>query len=258
MRNIHTQKASRRVVHCLACFLLLTATCWYDLLFINTADAAGPQDDSHSIAMRMKMIQEQLVRRGIDSQKVLEAFRNVPRHFFVPETYRSMAYDDRPLPIGKGQTISQPYIVAFMTQALDLKSTDRVLEVGTGSGYQAAILAELCDAVYTVEIIESLGTGAGRLLQKMGYANVFVKIGDGYQGWQEHAPYDAIVVTCAPTQIPGPLKEQLAEGGKMIIPVGAQFAQELILLEKKEGELIEKNVLPVMFVPMIDESGNIY
>ncbi len=204
------------------------------------------------------MIHEQLEKRGIKSQRVLNAFRKVERHLFVPEEYRSMAYADRALPIGKSQTISQPYIVAFMTESLDLKSTDRVLEVGTGSGYQAAILAEMCDTVYSIEVIESLGKKAGRLLRKIGYLNITLKIGDGYQGWKTHAPYDAIIVTCAPTQIPAPLKDQLAEGGRMIIPVGEQYVQELILLKKKNGRLREKKVLPVMFVPMVDEVGKIY
>lgn len=204
------------------------------------------------------MIYEQLEKRGIKSQQVLDAFRKVKRHQFVPEEYRSMAYADQALPIGKGQTISQPYIVAYMTEALDLKSTDCVLEVGTGSGYQAAILAELCDTVYSIEIIESLGNNAKKLLKKIGYSNIVTKIGDGYQGWKTHAPYDAIIVTCAPTQIPEPLKDQLAEGGRMIIPVGEQYVQELILLEKKNGQLRKKKVLPVMFVPMVNETGRIY
>ena len=204
------------------------------------------------------MIDEQLKKRGVESQQVLDAFARVPRHLFVPEEYRTMAYADRALPIGKGQTISQPYIVAYMTEALGLKSTDRVLEVGTGSGYQAAILAEICDTVYSIEIIESLGKKAGKLLKEIGYANIILKIGDGYLGWQAHAPFDAIIVTCAPTQIPEPLKDQLTEGGRMIIPVGELYVQELILLEKKNDRLKETKVLPVMFVPMVNQTGKIY
>ena len=209
-------------------------------------------------AMRSKMIHDQIKKRGMTNPQVLAALEKVPRHLFVPEEYRGMAYADRALPIGKGQTISQPYIVAFMTDALDLKPSDKVLEIGTGSGYQAAILAEICDTVYSIEIIESLAKNAAKLLSDIGYSNIMVKIGDGYRGWKTHAPYDAIIVTCAPTQIPEPLKDQLAEGGRMIIPVGEQYVQELILLEKKKGQLKEKKVLPVMFVPMVDKTGNNY
>ncbi len=180
----------------------------------------------------------------------------------MPEEYRAYAYADRPLPIGHDQTISQPYIVAFMTEALNLEDDpeagEKVLEVGTGSGYQAAILAEICREVYTVEIIEALGDSARRLLNELGHDNVHVRIGDGYEGWAEHAPFDAIVVTCAPTDIPPPLKEQLAEGGRMIIPVGRAYSQELVRLRKKGGELVEESVLPVRFVPMVDDAGKPY
>ena len=216
------------------------------------------QENFQTKIQRSKMIDEQLKKRGVESQQVLDAFARVPRHLFVPEEYRTMAYADRALPIGKGQTISQPYIVAYMTEALGLKSTDRVLEVGTGSGYQAAILAEICDTVYSIEIIESLGKKAGKLLKEIGYANIILKIGDGYLGWQAHAPFDAIIVTCAPTQIPEPLKDQLTEGGRMIIPVGELYVQELILLEKKNDRLKKIKVLPVMFVPMVNQTGKIY
>ncbi len=226
--------------------------------FPGISGSLNVQESFQTKSQRLKMIQEQIEKRGIKSKQVLDAFRKVPRHLFVPEKYRSMAYADRALPIGKGQTISQPYIVAFMTEALDLKSSDKVLEVGTGSGYQAAILAEICDTVYSIEIIDSLGRNAGKLLKKIGYSNVKLKIGDGYQGWKEHAPFDAIIVTCAPTLIPVPLKNQLAEGGRMIIPVGELYVQELILMEKKNGRLREINVLPVMFVPMVDEQGKTY
>jgi len=222
------------------------------------SDSLIVQESFQTISQRSKMTQEQIEKRGIKSKQVLDAFRKVPRHLFVMEKYRSMAYADRALPIGKGQTISQPYIVAFMTEALSLKSTDRILEVGTGSGYQAAILSEICDTVYSIEIIDSLSRNADNLLKKIGYSNVKIKIGDGYLGWKEHAPFDAIIVTCAPTQIPVPLKNQLAEAGRMIIPVGERYVQELILMEKKNGRLIEKKVLPVLFVPMVDEHGKSY
>lgn len=204
------------------------------------------------------MVQNQIQMRGVADKRVLEAMRKVERHRFVPQAYQSEAYEDYPLPIGEGQTISQPYIVAFMTEALELKSEDKVLEIGTGSGYQAAILAEICDSVFTMDIYPSLAVNAEITLKELGYDNVFVKTGDGYQGWEEHAPYDAIIVTCSPTHIPEKLEAQLAEGGRMIIPVGQTYSQELILLEKKNGKMQKKNVLPVRFVPMIDAKGHKY
>ena len=207
---------------------------------------------------RMQMIRNQLKARDIKDPEILAAFEKVPRHKFVPERLREFAYADRPLPIGEGQTISQPYIVAVMTRALKLEKTDRVLEIGTGSGYQAAILAELCDRVYTIEIIASLAETARKTLSGLGYENVHVKIGDGFKGWSEHAPFDAVIVTCAPTEIPEPLKEQLAEGGRMVVPVGKSANQQLVLLEKKDGELSRKEILPVLFVPMVDERGRPY
>jgi protein-L-isoaspartate(D-aspartate) O-methyltransferase len=182
----------------------------------------------------------------------------VPRHRFVLPQYINSAYADSPLPIEEGQTISQPYIVAFMTEALNLKRTDKVLEIGTGSGYQAAILAEICDSVFTIEIFPKLGNKTIELFAELGYKNIFVKIGDGYKGWPEHAPFDAIIVTCSPTHIPQPLQDQLAEGGRMIIPVGETHFQSLVLLEKKKGKLREEKVLPVRFVPMISDDGEKY
>jgi protein-L-isoaspartate(D-aspartate) O-methyltransferase len=184
--------------------------------------------------------------------------KTVKRHLFVPQRYKDEAYDDRPLPIGQGQTISQPYIVAYMTEIISPEKTDRILEVGTGSGYQAAVLAEICDSVYTIEIVPALGKRAQKVLDSLHYDNVKVKIGDGYKGWKEYAPYDAIIVTCAPTDIPEALKQQLIEGGKMIIPVGEAFDQKLILLHKQEGEIVKDKVLPVRFVPMVDEKGRPY
>lgn len=197
------------------------------------------------------MVNEQIIARGVRAESVIKAMQKVERHLFVPEQYRNFAYSDRPLPIGEGQTISQPYIVALMTELLDLKKSDKVLEIGTGSGYQAAILAEICDSVYTIEIIPSLGKQAQVLLKELGYHNIHCKIGDGYLGWPEHAPYDGIIVTCAPSKIPQPLKEQLAEGGRMVIPVGATYTQELVLVTKTKGKLIQKSVIPVRFVPML-------
>ena len=204
------------------------------------------------------MVQNQIRLRGVTDSRVLAAMQKVERHRFVPLAYQNEAYEDYPLPIGEGQTISQPYIVAFMTEALELKPSDKVLEVGTGSGYQAAILAEICDSVFTIEIYASLALNAGVTLKELGYSNVFVRTGDGYLGWEEHAPFDGIIVTCSPTHVPEKLEAQLAEGGRMIIPVGYTYSQELILLEKKNGKLQKKNVLPVRFVPMIDEKGRKY
>jgi protein-L-isoaspartate(D-aspartate) O-methyltransferase len=204
------------------------------------------------------MVKYQIEARGIDDKKVLDALLRVERHRFVPDRYIPHAYEDRPLSIGEGQTISQPYIVAFMTHVLSLSRTDKVLEIGTGSGYQAAILGELCDNVYTIEVIPSLGLKAQGLLKELGYDNVRVKIGDGYEGWKEYAPYDAIIVTCAPTHVPEPLKEQLKEGGRMVIPVGEMYNQKLVLLRKAGDRLIEEKTLPVRFVPMVNETGETY
>jgi len=207
---------------------------------------------------RDRMVTEQIQWRGVSDNQVLQAMRTVPRHLFVPEPYREYAYDDTPLPVGEGQTISQPYIVGYMTEALDLKPSDKVLEIGTGSGYQAAILAEICDSVFSIEIFESLADRAGRILGSLGYTNVWIKHGDGFKGWPGFAPYDAIIVTCAPTDIPALLKEQLAENGRMIIPVGKRSMQYLHVLVKKNGRIRERAVLPVRFVPMIDEEGERY
>ena len=209
-------------------------------------------------AERKAMVEDQMIARGIHEKEIIDALLKVERHLFVPEEYRNMAYGDHPLPIGEGQTISQPYIVAFMTQVLDLKRTDRVLEIGTGSGYQAAVLGELSDYVYTIEINEPLGKRAKQLLKDLGYTNVKVKIGDGYKGWKEHAPFDAIIVTCAPTHVPGPLKEQLREGGRMIIPVGGFYDQRLLYIQKIDNELKQQSEFPVRFVPMVDHEGKTY
>lgn len=188
--------------------------------------------------------------RGIKNQRVLDAMRKVPRHEFVPESIRSSAYDDSALPIGHGQTISQPFIVAFMTEALDPQPGQRILEVGTGSGYQAAVLAELGAEVFSVEIVEPLGRQAGAVLKELGCDRVRVRIGDGYAGWPDAAPFDAIIVTCAPEKVPQPLVDQLKPGGRMIIPVGDATDQSLHLMEKKAEGIAETAVLAVRFVPM--------
>jgi protein-L-isoaspartate(D-aspartate) O-methyltransferase len=199
--------------------------------------------------MKEEMVETQIRARGIKDEVVLNAMRKVDRHEFVPEEIRHQAYSDRPLPIGEGQTISQPYIVALMTELLELRRGDRVLEVGTGSGYQAAILAELAYYVYTIEIIESLALSAERLLRKLGYTNIDVNIGDGYIGWEECAPFDAVMVTAAPTHIPQPLLDQLKEGGRLVIPIG-DYYQDLKKITKIKGHIKSQDVTPVVFVPM--------
>jgi protein-L-isoaspartate(D-aspartate) O-methyltransferase len=203
---------------------------------------------------RQRMVQQQLKARGINDGRVLAAMAKVAREEFVPPNSRTESYEDGPLQIGYGQTISQPYIVAFMTEQLQPKRNDRVLEVGTGSGYQAAILAELVAEVYTIEIIEPLAKNSEATLQRLGYKNVHVKAADGYKGWPGHAPFDAVTVTCAPDHVPQPLVDQLKEGGRMIIPVGGFGDQQLYLLEKKNGEMQRRAVLPVRFVPMTGEA----
>jgi protein-L-isoaspartate(D-aspartate) O-methyltransferase len=241
-------------------FLLPVPLLLGSLVFIVFSGICPGETDTenHFAVQRERMVRQQIERRGITNQRTLAALRKVERHRFVPPVYQSRAYGDYPLPIGSGQTISQPYVVAFMTELLNLDPSDRVLEVGTGSGYQAAVLAEICKEVYSIEIMESLGNAAAAQLKKQGYENVHIKIGDGYLGWKEHSPFDAIIVTCAPTRIPTPLKEQLAEGGRMIIPVGETGIQQLVLMVKKEGKLSEENVLPVRFVPMLKPDGTTY
>jgi len=202
---------------------------------------------------RERMVAEQIARRGIDDPRVLGAMRRVPRHELVPERVRAQAYDDRPLPIGHGQTISQPYVVAFMTEALELAPSDRVLEVGTGSGYQAAVLAELVRAVWTIEIVAPLAERAAHDLARLGYQNVQVRAGDGYRGWPEHAPFDAIIVTAAPDHVPEPLIAQLAVGGRLVLPVGTG-TQELVLIERTPDGVRRRRLLGVRFVPMTGEA----
>lgn len=198
------------------------------------------------------MVESQIKARGIKDPRVLDAMVRVKRHLFVPSEIRRFAYDDSPLPIGLGQTISQPYIVALMTELLAPKKTERILEIGTGSGYQAAILAELAKEVYTIEIFEPLARQSEELLKELNYKNIKVKFGDGFIGWPEFSPFDAIIVTCAPEKIPPPLLEQLAQGGRLVIPVGKQ-RQELKLLRKTKAGIIETNIIPVRFVPMLRE-----
>jgi protein-L-isoaspartate(D-aspartate) O-methyltransferase len=222
------------------------------LAAIQPACTPAPETAEAFAAARQRMVAQQLAAPGRDirNRRVLDAMGKVPRHEFVPADLRSAAYGDHTLPIGHGQTISQPFIVAFMTEKLDPKPTDRVLEIGTGSGYQAAVLSELVASVHTIEIVEPLARRAAEDLKRLGCKNVTVRAGDGYKGWPEAAPFDAIIVTCAPDHIPQPLVDQLKEGGRMIIPVGADFDQSLYLLEKKGGRVEQRAVLPVRFVPM--------
>jgi protein-L-isoaspartate(D-aspartate) O-methyltransferase len=227
------------------------------LLSLSTQSTGGKRvSDSHPRrdfkAMRERMVESQIKARGVKDPRVLSALLKVERHRFVPEKYLDSAYSDQPLPIGEGQTISQPYIVALMTELLELKGNEKVLEIGTGSGYQAAILAELAKEVYTIEIIEPLATRAREKLSELGYQNVTVKAGDGYLGWPEAAPFDAIIVTAAPDHIPKPLIEQLKEGGRMVLPVGTH-TQELKKIVKRSGKMETIDVIPVLFVPMTGE-----
>ncbi len=199
---------------------------------------------------RNEMVETQIAARGVKNERVIKAMKDVPRHLFVPPEYRKLAYEDYPLYIGHSQTISQPYIVAFMTEAAYLKPTDKVLEIGTGSGYQTAVLSELVDKVYSIEILEPLARSAEERLDRLGYKNIFIKYGDGYKGWPEHAPYDAIIVTAAPEEIPETLVNQLKGGGVMIVPVGSYY-QELYRVIKENGVLHKEILMPVRFVPMI-------
>ncbi len=229
--------------------------CW--LIFIIMM---GQTDDKHAadttdvyFKYRQVMVDSQIIVRGVKDKRVLEAMRKVPRHEFVPEYVRRYAYEDEPQPIGNDQTISQPYIVALMTELLELEPDSKVLEIGTGSGYQAAILAELCDSVSTIEIIRELADRADSTFTALGYDNIEVRCGDGFRGWPEKAPFDAIIVTAAPDEVPEPLIEQLAEGGRLVIPVGT-YHQDLKLIRKTEGEIKTMNVIPVRFVPMTGEA----
>lgn len=215
---------------------------------------AAPDTTWEHQRLRNRMVSRQIEARGVSIPAVLEAMRSVPRHRFAPDHRAELAYTDRPLPIGHGQTISQPYIVAFMTELAEPAAGDRALEVGTGSGYQTAVLAEIVDSVYTVEIIPELARSARTRLTELGYDNVRVKTGDGYEGWPQHAPFDLIVVTAAPERIPPPLIDQLANGGRLVIPVGpSRGTQQLTVVTKTNGKITRRQVAPVRFVPFLEQ-----
>jgi len=218
-----------------------------------SAVKSTPTTTDTDAARRARMVETQIVARGVRDPRVLEAMREVPRHLFVDASQRAEAYEDHPLPIAGHQTISQPYIVALMTELLDLQPGETVLEIGTGSGYQSAVLAKLAREVYSIEIVPELAREAAERLKRLSYANVIVREGDGYRGWPEHAPFDAIIVTAAPERIPEPLLDQLAPGGRMVIPVGGFFQELKVFRKDANGKVSEKDVLPVRFVPMTGE-----
>lgn len=205
------------------------------------------------LQLRLDMVKTQIEARGIKDPNVIKAMSEVPRNEFVPIEYRKFAYEDTPLPIGEGQTISQPYIVALMTEALGLKGDEKVLEIGTGSGYQAAVLSKIAKEVYTIEILEPLYRRATETLKKLGYKNVYTRLGDGYLGWEEKAPFDAILITCSVDHVPKPLERQLSIGGRLVMPLGPEYSyQNLVLFNKlPDGSLVQKTLIPVAFVPML-------
>jgi protein-L-isoaspartate(D-aspartate) O-methyltransferase len=244
-----------RVIVIISCLLALSLPACSDG---NSQSGTNPDQDDREVERlkeRLRMVEQQIRARGIESEAVLQAMSKVPRHRFVPARLAEEAYQDHPLPIGHGQTISQPLIVAYMTEAAEISATEKVLEIGTGSGYQAAILSELAKEVYSIEIIPELAASAGRVLTELGYENVHVKTGNGYLGWPEHSPFDAIVVTAAPDQIPQALVDQLALDGKMVIPVGTTNQQMVIVTRTRDG-VVEQKTLPVRFVPMVSKPGS--
>ena len=222
------------------------------ILFLFCLSCAAEKTDANWWKKRAEiMVKNQLERRGIQDKMVLRVMRETPRHLFVPDNLKDDAYKDGPLPIGEGQTISQPYIVALMTELLELNGNERILEIGTGSGYQAAILSPLVKEVYSIEIVKSLAINADKKLKDMQYHNVTVKWGDGYEGWTAHAPYDAIIVTAAPDQVPQILIDQIKIGGRLVLPLGTYFQKLKVITKMKDGNIGEKNIISVRFVPMV-------
>lgn len=223
---------------------------------VKNKKVEGELNQTQGYSTQHRQLVKELEGKGIKSKAVLNALESIPRHQFVPESLKNSSYDDNALPIGLKQTISQPYIVAFMTESLGLKSSDRVLEVGTGSGYQAAVLSRLVEKVYSIELLSPLAIRAKKTLDGLKISNVEIKTGDGYKGWVEHAPYDAIIVTAAPQEVPKVLIEQLKDGGKLILPVGKGDVQWLVLIVKKNGQVQKKQLIPVRFVPMVHGESN--
>lgn len=219
--------------------------------------SAQAQKADPYLQKRLKMVKECIEREGITNPRVIDAMRQVPRHEFVDPNMKKDAYVDAALPIGHKQTISPPFVVAYMTQTIDPQPDDRILEIGTGSGFQAAVLSNLCKEVYSIEIVEPLGKQAAERLKRLGYANVTPRIGDGYQGWPEHAPFDKIIVTCSPESVPQPLVDQLKEGGKLLVPLGERYQQVFHMFEKKDGKLINTKLIPTLFVPMTGKSEDL-
>ena len=261
MANCHRRLA--RIKHTLLSYLLglrarLGSGCLLALgaavLVISSGNLMSAQSTDKFRKARLNMVDQVIAPEGITNTAVLDSMRQVPRHMFVPADLREQGYADHAIPIGHKQTISPPYIVAYMTQALDPQPTDSVLEIGTGSGYQAAILSNIVKEVYTIEIVEPLGTKAAKRLKELGYKNVHALVGDGFKGWPEHAPFDRIIVTCSPESVPQPLVEQLREGGRMIIPLGERYQQVFYLFEKRNGELVKTQLVPTLFVPMTGRS----
>jgi len=231
-------------------FYLWTTLCLTGICFSEENHRMKTENSETESQLRQRMVEKQIRARGITDERVLRAMLAVPRHLFVPQSERRQAYEDYPLSLGYGQTISQPYIVAYMTEALHLDGDEKVLEIGTGSGYQAAVLAECAKSVFTIEIIEPLCESAKQRLAELGYSNCSVRCGDGYAGWPEEAPFDAIIVTAAPKKTPRTLIDQLAPGGRMILPVGAYYQHLLLVAKDENGRITEKTTMPVRFVPM--------
>jgi len=238
-------------------FLFFAALSGFNPAPTSNAQIQAAERNSPRFDERHRMVDQQIASRGVRSEKVLNAMRQVPRHLFVPQDQRRYAYQDRPLPIGHGQTISQPFIVAYMTQVLDLERGDKVLEVGMGSGYQAAVLAEITSKVYTIEIIEALGDQAKERFRKLGYDQIAFRNGDGYFGWDEYALFDAIIVTAAAGHIPPPLLKQLKPDGRMVIPIGSPYLIQTLMkvTKSKSGDMLTQSLMPVRFVPMTGKAS---
>jgi protein-L-isoaspartate(D-aspartate) O-methyltransferase len=219
--------------------------CWLCGVGVVLGQGRDPYESA-----RKRMVEKSIINAGVKNERVIESMRTTPRHEFVTRNYWPQAYFDMALPIGEEQTISSPFVVAYMTESIDPQSNEKVLEIGTGSGYQAAVLSPLCKEVYTIEIVEELGRNAARTLRRLKYDNVFPKVGDGYLGWPEKAPFDKIIVTCSPEKVPRPLVEQLREGGRIVIPVGERYQQTMYLLTKRNGEMVAEALRPTLFVPM--------